>query len=53
MKALEQDIRAWIDGWNENTKPFTWTQTADEILNFLADYLTKVTPPSTENQEQT
>ncbi|MFJ9655760.1 IS630 family transposase [Streptomyces microflavus] len=53
VKALEQDIRAWIDGWNENPKPFTWTKTADEILNSLADYLTKVTPPSTENQEQT
>lgn len=22
--------------------PFTWTKTADEILNSLADYLTKV-----------
>ena len=43
VKALEQDIKAWIDGWNENPKPFTWTKTADEILNSLADYLAKVT----------
>ncbi|MFD7447349.1 IS630 family transposase [Streptomyces sp. NPDC059909] len=49
VKALEQDIRAWIDGWNENPRPFTWTKTADEILKSLADYLTKVTPPATEN----
>lgn len=42
VKALEDDISAWIDTWNENPRPFTWTKTADEILNSLADYLTKV-----------
>ncbi|MGW3664669.1 IS630 family transposase [Streptomyces sp. NPDC005141] len=48
VTALEQDIRAWIDGWNENPRPFTWTKTADEILNSLADYLTKINPPTAE-----
>jgi transposase len=42
VKALEDDIAAWIDTWNDNPRPFTWTKTADEILNSLADYLTKV-----------
>ena len=36
VKALEGDITAWIDTWNENPRPFTWTKTADEILNSLA-----------------
>ncbi|MFJ6564554.1 IS630 family transposase [Streptomyces sp. NPDC091412] len=53
VKALEDDIRAWIDSWNENPRPFTWTKTADEILKSLTDYLTKVTPPATENQRET
>ncbi|AOR29951.1 IS630 family transposase [Streptomyces fodineus] len=53
VKALEEDIRAWIDSWNENPRPFTWTKTADEILKSLADYLTKLTPPATENQRET
>ncbi|OEJ56639.1 DDE endonuclease [Streptomyces agglomeratus] len=53
VKALEADIRAWIDSWNENPRPFTWTKTADEILKSLADYLTKVTPPATDNQRET
>ncbi|MFC4612932.1 IS630 family transposase [Streptomyces maoxianensis] len=53
VRALEQDIRAWIDGWNENPKPFTWTKTADEILNSLADYLTKINPPATPKQQDT
>ncbi|MFE7268933.1 IS630 family transposase [Streptomyces sp. NPDC057592] len=51
VKALEQDIRAWIDGWNENPRPFTWTKTADEILKSLADYLTKINPPSQPSKE--
>ncbi|WP_405512176.1 IS630 family transposase [Streptomyces canus] len=52
VKALEDDITAWIDSWNENPRPFTWTKTADEILNSLADYLAKVTPPVSDNQRQ-
>ncbi|MFI2264199.1 IS630 family transposase [Streptomyces tubercidicus] len=48
VKALEDDIRAWISTWNESPRPFTWTKTADEILNSLADYLTKV---GTSNQK--
>jgi hypothetical protein len=52
VKALEDDIRAWIDTWNEDPKPFTWTKTADEILNSLADYLARIAP-STGNQQQT
>ncbi|MFE6496991.1 IS630 family transposase, partial [Streptomyces sp. NPDC057747] len=51
VKALEQDIRAWIDGWNENPRPFIWTKTADEILKSLADYLTKINPPSQPSKE--
>ncbi|MER7694992.1 IS630 family transposase [Streptomyces sp. NPDC097610] len=47
VKALEDDIKAWIDTWNENPRPFTWTKTADEILKSLADYLTKINPPDT------
>ena len=27
---------------DDNPRPFTWTKTADEILNSLADYLAKV-----------
>jgi transposase len=42
VQALEHDIKDWIATWNENPRPFTWTKTADEILNSLADYLTKV-----------
>ena len=42
VQALESDIKEWIATWNDNPRPFTWTKTADEILNSLADYLAKV-----------
>jgi transposase len=50
VQALERDIRAWIETWNENPRPFTWTKTADEILNSLADYLAKITQPNTKKK---
>ena len=42
VTALEADIQQWIDTWNENPRPFTWTKTADEILNSLAKYLARI-----------
>jgi hypothetical protein len=28
VQAFEADIRAWIEPWNENPRPFAWTKTA-------------------------
>jgi transposase len=42
VQALEADIRDWIDNWNQNPKPFAWTKTAEEILNSLAEYITRI-----------
>jgi hypothetical protein len=42
VQALEADIRAWIETWNQNPRPFTWKKTADEILDSLAKYLARI-----------
>jgi transposase len=42
LRALENDLRDWVDTWNENPKPFTWIKTADEILDRLASYLDRI-----------
>jgi hypothetical protein len=42
VQALEADIRVWIEHWNANPRPFTWTKTADEILDSLAKYLARI-----------
>jgi transposase len=38
VKDLAADITAWVETWNQNPRPFTWTKTADEILARLAGY---------------
>jgi transposase len=40
--ALEKDVRAWIATWNEDPKPFVWRKTAEEILDSLAKYISRI-----------
>jgi hypothetical protein len=40
--ALEAGIRDWIQNWNQNPLPFTWTKTAEQILESLARYIAKI-----------
>ena len=42
IQALEKDIRDWIATWNENPRPFTWTKTADDILERLNSYIQRI-----------
>jgi transposase len=51
VRALENDIKAWITTWNDNPRPFAWTKTADEILASLAGYLAKVTGSQPGNKQ--
>jgi transposase len=42
VRQLNADIRAWIQTWNDNPKPFVWTKTADEILDSIARYCNRI-----------
>ncbi|GAA1014037.1 IS630 family transposase [Acrocarpospora pleiomorpha] len=42
VQALEKDIRAWIEQWNDNPRPFVWKKTAEEILESLARYCRRI-----------
>jgi transposase len=42
VRQLNSDIRAWIDTWNQDPKPFVWTKTADEILDSIARYCQRI-----------
>lgn len=42
VQALERDIRTWLANWNEQPRPFTWTKTADEILDKVATYRRRI-----------
>jgi len=40
--ALENDVRQWINNWNQDPKPFVWTKTAEDILQSLSKYIAKI-----------
>jgi transposase len=42
VTELRRDINSWVDHWNANPRPFVWRKTADEILDNLANYLTRI-----------
>jgi transposase len=41
-RALNADIRAWMKTWNDDPKPYAWTKTADQILESIARYCTRI-----------
>lgn len=42
VRALNADIRAWIETWNDDPRPFVWTKPADEILDSIARYCNRI-----------
>jgi transposase len=42
VRELNTDIRAWINTWNDNPRPYLWTKTADQILESIARYCTRI-----------
>jgi transposase len=42
VRELNTDIRAWIDTWNQDPRPFVWTKTADQILDSIARYCERI-----------
>jgi transposase len=42
VRALNTDIRAWINTWNDNPRPYVWTKTADQILDSITRYCTRI-----------
>lgn len=43
VRALNADIRRWIDAWNEDPRPYVWTKSADDILETVAAYCRRIT----------
>jgi transposase len=42
VRELNTGIRAWISAWNDNPRPYVWTKTADQILDSIARYCTRI-----------
>jgi transposase len=44
VRALNADIRAWIENWNNNPRPYVWTKTAEQILDSIRSYCQRINP---------
>jgi transposase len=42
VRALNADIRAWIQNWNDDPRPYVWTKTAEDILASIARYCSRI-----------
>ena len=42
VNDLNSDIRAWIETWNEDPRPYVWTKTAEQILDSITRYCTRI-----------
>ena len=42
VRELNTGIRNWIAAWNESPRPYVWTKTADQILESIARYCTRI-----------
>jgi transposase len=42
VRELNTGIRAWIKTWNDDPRPYVWTKTADQILDSIARYCTRI-----------
>ena len=42
VKELADSITHWVGTWNEHPRPYVWHKTADEILESLSRYLTRI-----------
>jgi transposase len=42
VRQLNADIRAWVQTWNDNPRPYVWTKTADQILARIGNYCRRI-----------
>ena len=42
VHELNRDIRAWIETWNDDPRPFVWTKPADQILESIRRYCQRI-----------
>jgi transposase len=42
VRALNADIRRWIDTWNQDPRPYVWVKTAEQILDSISRYCQRI-----------
>jgi transposase len=45
LDQLTTALEEWIKLWNENARPFKWTKTADQIIDRICRYCSRISGP--------
>ncbi len=45
LDELTTALEEWIKLWNEGARPFTWTRTADQIIDRICRYCSRISGP--------
>jgi hypothetical protein len=45
LDELKTALENWISTWNSNARPFTWTKTADQIIDRICRYCSRISGP--------
>jgi hypothetical protein len=46
LEELTTALEDWIRLWNEDARPFTWTKTADQIIDRICRYCSRISGPA-------
>jgi transposase len=46
LNELTTALEDWIKIWNENARSFTWTRTADQIIDRICRYCSRISEPA-------
>ncbi|WP_432251493.1 IS630 family transposase [Streptomyces sp. HNM1019] len=46
LDDLKTALEDWIKVWNSNAKPFKWTKTADQIIDRICRYCSRISGPA-------
>jgi transposase len=46
LDDLTTALENWITVWNDSARPFTWTRTADQILDRICRYCSRISEPA-------
>jgi len=46
LEELTTALEDWIKLWNDDARPFTWTKTADQILDRICRYCSRISEPA-------